>query len=83
MFIKIGRKARINVNEISEYSIYYNEGYSRWYLVVHFRNSTHSSTFACDDEHEAFEILATLDAAVGLSPTTDKMKLNFSIIEED
>lgn len=82
MFIKIGRKARVNINEISEYNIHYSEGYNRWYLTIYFRNSTRSSSFTCDDEHEAFEIMATLDAAVGLSPTIGKMKLNTSILEE-
>ena len=74
MFIKMGRKARVNVDEISEYNIYYSEGYGKWYLTIHFRNSKHSSTFTCDDEHEAYEMLAKLDAAVGLSS---------SILEED
>lgn len=74
MFIKIGRKARINVDEINEYDIHYSEGYNRWYLSVHFRNSEHSSTYTCGDEHEAYEMLAKLDAAVGLSS---------SILEED
>ena len=82
MFVKIGRKARINVDEISEYDIHYSEGFNQWYLTIHFRNSTHSSTFTCDDEHEAYEMLAKLDVAVGLSPTIGKMKLNTSILEE-
>lgn len=80
MFIKIGRKARVNVDEISEYNIHYSEGYNKWYLTIHFRNSEHSSTFNCEDEHEAFETMAKLDVAVGLSPTIGK---NLSILEED
>ena len=83
MFIKIGRKARVNVDEINEYNIHYSEGYKRWYLTIHFRNSEHSSTFTCDDEHEAYEILAKLDVAVGLSPVIGEMKLSSSILEED
>ena len=83
MFIKIGRKARVNIDEISEYNIHYSEGYGKWYLTIHFRNSEHSSTFTCDDEHEAYEILAKLDVAVGLSPVIGEMKLSSSILEED
>ena len=83
MFVKIGRKARINVDEISEYDIHYSEGYGKWYLTVYFRNSEHSSPFTCGDEHEAYEMLAKLDVAVGLSPVIGEMKLSSSILEED
>ena len=72
MFIEVTRKARINLNEVCRYEISFNSGYKRWYFNVYFRNSDNCASFTCDDEHEAYEVLAAFDAAVGLESETGR-----------
>ena len=72
MFIEVGRKARINLNEVCRYEISFNSGYMRWYFNVYFRNSDNCASFTCNDEHEAYEVLAAFDAAVGLGSETGR-----------